>query len=134
MTSFSLPRGANRELPAHVCRGGHLDVIASWPARAGADAVDVAVVAVTADGKVRSDADFVFYNQSAGVAGSVRHLGQVAQADRAFDGVRLQLEAISSDITALHVTLSAEGGLIGRIRESPSRCTMPLNRLSRSWT
>ncbi|WP_380176150.1 DUF4041 domain-containing protein [Kineococcus sp. DHX-1] len=115
MTSFSLPRGANRELPAHVCRGGHLDVIASWPARAGADAVDVAVVAVTADGKVRSDADFVFYNQSAGVAGSVRHLGQVAQADRAFDGVRLQLEAISSDITALHVTLSAEGGLIGRI-------------------
>lgn len=114
MTSFPLPRGANRELPAHVCRGGHLDVIASWPARAGADAVDVAVVAVTADGKVRSDADFVFYNQSTGVAGSVRHLGQVAQADRAFDGVRLQLEAISSDIAALHVTLSAEGGLIER--------------------
>lgn len=115
MTTFPLPRGANRELPAHVCRGGHLDVIASWPARAGADAVDVAVVAVTANGKVRSDADFVFYNQSAGVAGSVRHLGQVAQADRAFDGVRLQLEAITSDITALHVTLSADGGLIGRI-------------------
>ncbi|MEW1960579.1 DUF4041 domain-containing protein [Kineococcus sp. NPDC059986] len=115
MTSFPLPRGANRELPAHVCRGGHLDVIASWPAPAGADAVDVAVVAVTADGKVRSDADFVFYNQSTGVAGSVRHLGQVAQGGRAFDGVRLQLDAVSSDITALHVTLSADGGLIGRI-------------------
>lgn len=115
MTSFPLPRGANRELPAHVCRGGHLDVIASWPAPAGADAVDVAVVAVTADGKVRSDADFVFYNQSTGVAGSVRHLGQATQADRAFDGVRLQLDAITSDITALHVTLSADGGLICRL-------------------
>jgi stress response protein SCP2 len=114
VTSFPLPRGANRELPAHVCRGGHLDVVASWPARAGVDAVDVAVVAVTTDGKVRSDADFVFYNQPTGVAGSVRHLGQVAHADRAFDGVRLHLDAISADITALHVTLSADGGLIGR--------------------
>lgn len=89
--------------------------MASWPALVGADAVDVAVVAVTAQGAVRSDMDFVFFNQPRGLGGAVRHLGPDVQDRRALDGVRLYLEGVPADITALHVTLSADGGVLGRV-------------------
>jgi len=79
------------------------------------EAVDVAVVAVTATGTVRSDADFVFFNQPQGLGGAARHLGQTLQGPTAVDGVRLHLETVPTDISALHVTLSADGGVQDRV-------------------
>ncbi|WP_432522782.1 DUF4041 domain-containing protein [Kineococcus sp. SYSU DK006] len=115
MTVTSLTRGGNQELPAHVCRAGYLDVQAAWPLSAGADALDVAVVAATAAGKVRSDEDFIFFNQPKGLEGTVRHLGQGQAGSRAHDEVRLRLAAVPADIAALHIILSAAGGVIGPV-------------------
>ncbi len=79
--------------------------------------MDVAVVAVTAMGTVRSDADFVFYNAPIGLSGAVGHLGHGERDGRCHDRVRLHLDRLPGEITALHITLSAESAIVGHIRD-----------------
>lgn len=54
--------------------GNDVVVAVEWPASAGVD-VDISAYLVTESGKVRSDADMVFYNQTQGASGAVRFNG-----------------------------------------------------------
>jgi stress response protein SCP2 len=77
-----LPKGANAPVPT-----AELTVEVSWQAASGMD-MDASALLVTAAGKVRSDEDFIFYNQPQSADGSVRHSGNLAGG-----GERLQVDA-----------------------------------------
>lgn len=68
---IELPKGANAPMPA-----GELTVEVSWQATPDMD-LDASALLLTDAGKVRSDEDFVFYNQPASPEGSVRHAGSL---------------------------------------------------------
>lgn len=66
-----LTKGANAPVPT-----AELVVEVSWQAVAGVDA-DASALLLTTAGKVRDDADLIFYNQPASRDGSVRHAGSI---------------------------------------------------------
>jgi stress response protein SCP2 len=67
----------------------------------GRPAVDVSAVLTTAAGRVRSDADLVFYNQPQSVDGAVRY-------DPATGGLHVDPGAVAPDVTAIVVIGSAD--------------------------
>src|SRR5262245_23036722 len=68
-----LTKGANAPVAT-----AELTVEVSWQAPSGMD-VDASALLLTNAGKVRSDADFIFYNQPQSADGSVRHAGTLPQ-------------------------------------------------------
>lgn len=98
--------GANAELPAHTA-GRHVDVLVSHISKQGVD-LDLAMVAVGADGRVGSDRDFVFFNNPRHPSGCIEHLGQRQHEGRSWDGSRIHLDVVPESVTALHATLSGE--------------------------
>jgi tellurite resistance protein TerA len=93
-------------VPQALTQGGNCPVevaVIDVVVRAGAP-VDVAALLLGADGKVRSDADFVFYNQP-GSAG-VEFLG--AQDGRS-GGVRCNLATVPGPIERIAVVASVDG-------------------------
>ena len=91
-----LSRGANCPLPSPVVT---LSV-------ACASAVDVSALLVAEDGKVRSDADMVFYNAPTGPG--VRYL-PAAQGPRGVDAVTVDTAAVPADVAKVVVTASLDG-------------------------
>lgn len=62
-----LSKGQNIELPDKL---DQIDIVITWDN--SEFGVDASALLLGADGKVRSDADFVFYNQQESADGSVR--------------------------------------------------------------
>jgi len=69
--STELSKGANAPVPT-----AELTVEVSWQAAPGMD-LDASALLLTEAGKVRSDDDFIFYNQPASADGTVRHAGSL---------------------------------------------------------
>jgi stress response protein SCP2 len=69
--STELSKGANAPVPT-----AELTVEVSWQAAPGMD-LDASALLLTDAGKVRSDDDFIFYNQPASADGSVKHAGSL---------------------------------------------------------
>jgi hypothetical protein len=89
-----LAKGANVSvLNRSEVSGGQLHVVVQSSDLEGAPDVDVSALLLGADGRVRSDADFVFYNAPAGGDGSVRLLGKRTGEDSGEDRVAVDLEA-----------------------------------------
>ncbi len=61
-----------------------------WSSPTGEGDADVSVLLLTADGKVRSDADFYFYNNPVAADGSVQLLGKTPTADGNEDRISLR--------------------------------------------
>ncbi|MCW2606824.1 MAG: stress protein [Frankiales bacterium] len=91
-----LSRGANCPLPSPVVT---LSVACASP-------VDVSALLVAQDGKVRSDADLVFYNAPTGPG--VQYLS-AAQGPRGVDAVRVDTAAVPADVDKVVVTASLDG-------------------------
>jgi len=77
----------------------------------GSSPVDIDLVALIlgADRRVRSDADMVFYNQTATPDGSVVHAGKVTADSGGSDDVLVDLSAIDSDVHSLTLAASTDG-------------------------
>lgn len=101
-----LQRGANTELPPHVVPD-YVDVLVRWERADGLD-LDVSVVAVAADGRVRCEDDFVFFNNPRHPTSALECLGKTERGTQITDGVRLRLGEVPPEVSALHVTLSGE--------------------------
>jgi stress response protein SCP2 len=98
MTTAVLARGANTAISDQT-----VDAVVTW--RAGS-IVDPCALLVTASGKVRSDADFVFYNQPSDESGAVRLTAdQQGSATLAVDLARIPVE-----VTKVIVAGSMESG------------------------
>lgn len=79
-----------------------------WDTRVtdGADFdLDASVFMVGADGKIRSDADFIFYNQLTSSCGSVEHTGDnlTGEGDGDDESIKVDLTGIPADVSKLVV-------------------------------
>lgn len=107
--SMTMQKGTNVAVPAGTVRvelGRH--------AAPGTPDVDASALLLVA-GKVRGDADFVFYNQPAHASGAVRHEGKRTASDRVTDTLVVDFGKVEPAIERIVVAASADGGTFGRV-------------------
>ncbi len=102
-----LTRGGNVGL-AQAGLTGPVVVTLTWTPAPGVDA-DLSAFLTTGAGRVRSDDDFVFYNQPAGAGGAVRHLGKSARGGATVDQVRIDPAALPADVEKVVIGASLDG-------------------------
>ncbi|MEV6612300.1 TerD family protein [Streptomyces sp. NPDC051051] len=104
-----MPKGSNVPVPTTALR---IEVgRRSGPGVPDADASALLLVA----GKVRSDADFVFYNQPAHSSGAVRHEGKRDLGGRVTDTLLVDLARVEPAIETVVLAASADGGTFGQV-------------------
>lgn len=103
-----LSKGQNLSLAADV---EQVDVVLGWTE--SEIEVDVSALLLNVDGQVRSDADFVFYNQPESSDGSVRFLGTSATEDGAQARVAIALSAVPEDVNVVALAGSVATGNFG---------------------
>ncbi|MFF0286206.1 TerD family protein [Streptomyces sp. NPDC005262] len=80
----------------------------AWCSATGDGDADVSVLLLDANGKVRSNADFFFYNNPAATDGSVQLLGKTPTAVGSEDRISLDLTAIPSGVERVVVAASRD--------------------------
>ncbi|MFI6843640.1 TerD family protein [Kitasatospora sp. NBC_00085] len=102
-----MAKGANIALPVAAVRA-----VLRWSATPGAPDVDASALLLGADGRVRSDADFVFYNQPRHPSGLVRHLPkqQTAGGTEIADTIEAELGKLPPEVDRVVLAGSSEGG------------------------
>ena len=105
-----MSKGANVDMSGLTAATGPLTVALSWIDPSGEGEADVSVLLVDADGKVGSDADFVFYNQPATADESVRLLGKTPTATGSEDRILVDLAALHPGVQCVVVAASRYGG------------------------
>jgi tellurite resistance protein TerA len=101
---MTMRKGANLPVAASAVR-----VELGWRAGPGVPDADASALLLV-NGKVRSDADFVFYNQSAHASGAVRHEGKRATAGTVTDALAVDLGRVEPAIDTIVLAASADGG------------------------
>ncbi|MFE9514323.1 VWA domain-containing protein [Streptomyces sp. NPDC006643] len=102
----TLSKGANIPITVPAVRA-----VLSWSAGPGVPDVDASALLLTSTGQVRSDGDFVFYNQPRHASDAVRHLGKATGAD----SVEVDLAALEPGIERVALCASADGGTFGQV-------------------
>ncbi|RFU85085.1 TerD family protein, partial [Streptomyces triticagri] len=108
-TDMSMPKGSNVPVPAPAVR-----VEIGWRSGAGVPDADASALLLAA-GKVRSDADFVFYNQPAHSSGAVRHEGKRTAGGMVTDTIAVDLARVEPAIETVVLAASADGGTFGQV-------------------
>jgi stress response protein SCP2 len=103
-------KGANIGLASVSEDAGSVMVSLGWSSSTGEGDADVSVLLLDSNGKVRSDADFYFYNHPVAEDGSVQLLGKTPTADGNEDRISFDLDAIASDVEQIVVAASRYGG------------------------
>ncbi|MFE2844994.1 TerD family protein [Streptomyces scopuliridis] len=106
---MSMLKGANLPVQAQAVR-----VELGWRSGPGVPDVDASALLLVS-GKVRSDADFVFYNQPAHASGAVRHEGKKTGADGVTDTLAVDLARVEPAVERIVLAASADGGSFGRV-------------------
>ncbi|MEU6105979.1 TerD family protein [Streptomyces flaveolus] len=88
---------------------GSVIVSLGWVSPTGEGDADVSVLLLDANGKVRSDGDFYFYNHPVAADGSVQLLGKTPTADGSEDRISFDLTAMPSGIDRIVVAASRYG-------------------------
>lgn len=102
-------KGANLPVAASAVR-----VELGWRSAAGTPDVDASALLLVT-GKVRSDADFVFYNQPAHASGAVRHEGKRPAGDAVTDTLAVDLARVEPEVERIVLAASSDGGTFGRV-------------------
>ncbi len=105
-----MTKGANIDLSGLTTATGPFTVALSWIDPSGEGEADVSVLLVDADGKVGSDADFVFYNQPATADESVRLLGKAPTATGSEDRILVDLGAVRPEVQRVVIAASRYAG------------------------
>ncbi|MFI5823336.1 TerD family protein [Streptomyces rishiriensis] len=106
---MSMPKGSNAPVPTTALR-----VELGWRQGPGVPDVDASAL-VLVGGKVRSDSDFVFYNQPAHSSGAVRHEGKRDVGGRTTDTLLVDLARVEPAVETVVVAASADGGSFGQV-------------------
>ncbi|MER7870539.1 TerD family protein [Streptomyces cellulosae] len=104
-----MPKGSNTPVPATALR---VDV--GWRSGPGVPDADASAL-LLAGGKVRSDADFVFYNQPAHASGAVRHEGKRQDGGQVTDTLLVDLTRVEPGIETVILAASSDGGTFGQV-------------------
>ncbi|MFE6619993.1 TerD family protein [Streptomyces sp. NPDC057740] len=106
-----MPKGSNVPVPTTALR-----VELGWRSGPGVPDADASALLLVG-GKVRSDGDFVFYNQPAHSSGAVRHEGKRDAGGRVTDSLLVDLARVEPAIETVIIAASSDGGSFGRIPE-----------------
>ncbi|MEU6772462.1 TerD family protein [Streptomyces sp. NPDC046759] len=104
-----MPKGSNTPVPATALR-----VELGWRRGPGVPDADASAL-LLAEGKIRSDDDFVFYNQPAHPSGAVRHEGKRATGAEITDTLAVDLARVEGAIERIVLAASADGGAFGQV-------------------
>ncbi|MFJ8808206.1 TerD family protein [Streptomyces sp. NPDC102490] len=104
-----MPKGSNTPVPTTALR-----VELGWRSGPGVPDADASALLLVG-GKVRSDADFVFYNQSVHASGSVRHEGKRDVGGRVTDSLLVDLARVEPAIETVILAASSDGGSFGQV-------------------
>ncbi|MER6801377.1 MULTISPECIES: TerD family protein [Streptomyces] len=104
-----MPKGSNTPVPTTALR-----VELGWRSGPGVPDADASALLLVG-GKVRSDDDFVFYNQPAHSSGAVRHEGKRNAGGRVTDTLLLDLARVEPGIETVIVAASSDGGAFGQV-------------------
>ncbi|MGW1865628.1 TerD family protein [Streptomyces mauvecolor] len=99
-------KGANASLAALSENASSVIVSLSWSSPSGEGDADVSVLLLGANGKVRGNADFYFYNNPAAADGTVQLLGPTPTENGSEDRIRLDLTAFPGDIDRIIIAAS----------------------------
>ncbi|MGA5140175.1 TerD family protein [Streptomyces azureus] len=102
-------KGSNTPVPTAALR-----VELGWRAGPGVPDADASALLLVS-GKVRSDADFVFYNQPAHSSGAIRHEGKRNADGRVTDTLLVDLARVEPAIETIVLAASSDGGAFGQV-------------------
>ena len=109
--AISLSKGGNVNLSKAAPGLNHVLVGLGWDARATDGAafdLDGSAFLLNAAGKVRSDADFIFYNTQRRACGSVEHTGDntTGAGDGDDESVKVALNSVPGDVQRIAFTVT----------------------------
>ncbi|WP_019357249.1 TerD family protein [Streptomyces sp. AA1529] len=107
---MTMRKGMNVPVPATAVR-----VELGWSSGSLVPDVDASALLLTEQGKVRSDDDFVFYNQPRHSSSAVRHEGKNPIGAACTDELTVELDSVEPDVTRIVVAASADGGSFGQV-------------------
>ncbi|WP_327693012.1 TerD family protein [Streptomyces sp. NBC_00459] len=106
---MSMTKGSNTQVPTTALR-----VELGWRSGPGVPDADASALLLVA-GKVRSDSDFVFYNQPVHSSGAVRHEGKRDSGGRVTDTLLVDLARVEPAVETVVLAASADGGTFGQV-------------------
>jgi len=109
--AISLSKGGNVSLTKSAPGLTNILIGLGWDARATDGAgfdLDASGFLLTTEGKVRSDADFVFFNQPASADGSVKHLGDntTGEGDGDDEQITVDLTKVPADVDKIAIAVT----------------------------
>ena len=109
--ALSLSKGGNLSLTKEAPGMTKVLVGLGWDTRStdGVDFdLDASAFLLKADGKVRADSDFIFYNQLKSVDGSVEHTGdnRTGAGDGDDEAIKVDLSKVPADIDKIAFTVT----------------------------
>ena len=109
--ALSLSKGGNLSLSKEAPGMTKVLVGLGWDARStdGQDFdLDASAFLLKADGKVRADSDFIFYNQLKSTDGSVEHTGdnRTGEGDGDDEAIKIDLSKVPAEIDKIAITVT----------------------------
>ncbi|MGP4012410.1 TerD family protein [Streptomyces sp. 4N124] len=109
--THAMLKGSNVPLNATTVRA-----VVRWTPGQGVPDVDASALLLGPDGRVRSDEDFVFYNQPRHPSGTVWRLGKKRVAEGPTDTIQTDLTGVEADVSQILLVASADGVTFDRVR------------------
>lgn len=110
LRDVSMMKGANVPVPSSAVR-----VELGWQSGPGVPDADASALLLQSSGKVRSDADFIFYNQKQHPSGAVRHDGK-QQGAQVTDVLTVNLGQVEPAVEKIVIAASSDGGTFAQLR------------------
>ncbi|MFE5815209.1 TerD family protein [Streptomyces sp. NPDC056479] len=110
--THAMLKGSNVPLEATTVRA-----VLHWTPGQGVPDVDASALLLGLDGRVRSDEDFVFYNQPRHPSGKVWRLGKKRHAEGLTDTIQTDLAGVESGVGQILLVASADGVAFDRVRD-----------------
>ncbi|MFH8494823.1 TerD family protein [Streptomyces coeruleorubidus] len=109
--THAMLKGSNVPLEVTTVRA-----VLRWTSGQGVPDVDASALLLGPDGRVRSDEDFVFYNQPRHPSGKVWRLGKKRVAEGLTDTIQTDLAGVESGVSRILLVASADGVTFDRVR------------------
>ncbi|MER7927842.1 TerD family protein [Streptomyces sp. NPDC096057] len=109
--THAMLKGSNVPLEATTVRA-----VLRWTPGQGVPDVDASALLLGPAGQVRSDEDFVFYNQPRHPSGKVWWLGKKRVAEGPTDTIQTDLAGVESEVSRILVVASAEDNTFDRVQ------------------
>ncbi|GAP46372.1 TerD family protein [Streptomyces azureus] len=109
--THAMLKGSNVPLEVTTVRA-----VLRWTPGQGVPDVDASALLLGPDGRVRSDEDFVFYNQPRHPSGKVWRLGKKRVAEGLTDTIQTDLAGVETEVSRILLVASADGVTFDHVR------------------